>query len=298
MSTVVGIPVGARSGRHIRTVGLAWREARPVVQVIFQVRFGVAALLAAASVPGEIHSGRLAAGAAAWLCATWHVYLLNGLSDRTEDRRNGSARPLASGRLDDRDVRTTLSVLAVTALVLGALAGWRVALLAGLMMALGAAYSTGPYPLKRCVPGAIAVITAGGLATYLAGWCAAGGGTPGPSLLVVGGAMSLWMGLAGMTKDLSDVSGDRIAGRRTLPIILGARRARLLIATWTVGLAGVALVTADRTGMPVLFPVVLAIGANAVAAALLAARRPRKPYGCFMVTQYGAHLAVVSQSLV
>jgi hypothetical protein len=30
--------------------------------------------------------GQLAAGAAAWLCGTWFVYLLDGICDQTEDR--------------------------------------------------------------------------------------------------------------------------------------------------------------------------------------------------------------------
>nr|BFE70725.1 hypothetical protein GCM10020092_040260 [Actinoplanes digitatis] len=50
--------------------------------------------------------------------------------------------------------------------------------------------------------------------------------------------MALWMAVGGVTKDLSDVRGDRLAGRRTLPILLGERRARRVMALVAGAVAG------------------------------------------------------------
>ncbi|MFC7648937.1 UbiA family prenyltransferase [Streptosporangium lutulentum] len=50
-------------------------------------------------------------------------------------------------------------------------------------------------------------------------------------MLVFAVAMSAWMGIGGLAKDLSDVAGDRAAGRHTLPLLWGERRAKLAIAT-------------------------------------------------------------------
>lgn len=69
---------------------LAWREACPDVQVIFQLCY-LAGVLLSLEVRG---SGALVGaflGAAAWLCTTWYVYLLNGVCDAVEDRHNESS---------------------------------------------------------------------------------------------------------------------------------------------------------------------------------------------------------------
>jgi 4-hydroxybenzoate polyprenyltransferase len=193
--------------------------------------------------------------------------------------------------------------LAVVALVLAGLSGWRAVLLVAAMLGLGGGYSAGPRPLKASAAGASAVFVLGGLVTYLAGWCAGGGGAPGARVLLVAGVMSLWMGFAGMTKDLPDVDGDRAAGRRTLPVVLGERHARRLTAALTMAVGVAALCATAWLGVLRPFGVTLAAGAALVAAALLAPASPargarRVPYRCFMVTQYGAHLAIISEVLL
>ncbi|MDG4765747.1 UbiA family prenyltransferase [Solwaraspora sp. WMMD406] len=286
-----------------RTVALAWSESRPLVQAMFQLRFMVAAVLAVAASGLSVHPARLAAAAVAWLCATWHVYLLNGVSDRVADQANASRRPVACGRLPSGHATALLSILAGCSLVFGLLAGWRVMLLAAAMMCLGSLYSMGRRAAKFSVPGSMAVIAAGGLATYLAGWYAAGGGVPSGSVLMVAMVMSLWMSLAGMTKDLPDVCGDRLAGRRTLPVVLGERRARSVMALMVTGLALTVMAIAIHFGVMVPFAVTILIGASAVVVALIGRHwsvesRIRAPYRRFMVTQYGAHLGVLVESLL
>jgi len=112
--------------------------------------------------------------------------------------------------------------------------------------------------------------------------------------------MSLWMALAGTTKDLSDVAGDRAAGRRTLPVLLGDRWARRLMAGLVL-VAGSVLLAGAVLVAPRLLPpaTVLGVGAVAVAGWVLAGtgstdrRRQRAPYRLFMGSQYAVHLTVL-----
>lgn len=293
--SVPALTVVAEAGRH---VAASWREARPVVQMIFQLRFFAGAAVAAPTgvVP---RPAPLLVGALAWLCATWFVYLLNGLSDQVEDRRNGSARPLATGMLPVGVARRIAGCLAGVALLLGAAISLRMAALVALMLLLGWLYSAGPRPQKSNMLGFVLVVASGGIVTYLAG-CAAVDGPVGPELLVMMVTMSLWMALAGTTKDLSDVAGDRAAGRRTLPVLLGDRGARRLMAGLVV-LAGSVLVAGALLVAPALAApaAVLSVGALAVAGCVLTGagatdrRRQRSPYRLFMTSQYAVHLTVL-----
>lgn len=290
-------PTGLVSAREI---GLGWREARPIVQIIFQLRF-----ITGAAVAFHGSSPRLAgiaAGAMAWLCATWSIYLLNGICDQTEDRRNGLSRPLSTGGLPLPAARLLVRLLALAALGTGALVSWRFTVLVALMLWLGWIYSAGPRPQKAHAAGFAVVVTAGGLATYLAGWYSAqGSGVPGREFWTMAIVMSLWMGLAGNTKDLAHVRGDRAAGRRTLPLLVGDAAARGAIGGLTVALGLAALiVTASASPDLLLAFGVLLAGACAVAASLAAAGpgnpalARRRPYRTFMITQYAVHTMILA----
>jgi 4-hydroxybenzoate polyprenyltransferase len=112
--------------------------------------------------------------------------------------------------------------------------------------------------------------------------------------------MSLWMGLVGQTKDLSDVEGDRLAGRKSGPIAWGEQRARVAysVAALLMGAAFTlyALIAATNLVAPAF---IMAVGAVAVAALTLGSwgkgkkESRRRPYTAFMVTQYAANAVVV-----
>jgi 4-hydroxybenzoate polyprenyltransferase len=119
-------------------------------------------------------------------------------------------------------------------------------------------------------------------------------------LLLFGMAMSTWMGTVGSTKDLSDVKGDRAAGRRTPPLVFGEGRARAVIAglAGAVGCSFLALAVIWNEELLPAAAVVCA-GAAVIAAAVLTAFsqgdkvRRRRPYRIFMITQYGAHAVIL-----
>ncbi|HEY0452991.1 UbiA family prenyltransferase [Actinophytocola sp.] len=281
-----------------RSVRLAWHEARPVVQIVFMLRFLAGAALGATYV-GEVAAATAVTAALSWLAATWAVYLLNGVADVVEDRANGSTRPIARGDLPEETAERIVWALATTGLVLGALVSPVMLLLVVLMLAVGWAYSMGPRPCKQYMPGFLVSVFALGVLTYLAGWQAAGAGSPHGPVLVFGIAMSGWMGLAGWTKDLSDTTGDRLAGRRTLPVLLGEWRARVVMAA-AASLVGWTFVLLSAGLAGDLLPVAVVVCVGSAVLALVATTplgqgdraAKRRPYRVFMVTQYATHLTL------
>ncbi|RSM46120.1 homogenitisate phytyltransferase [Amycolatopsis balhimycina DSM 5908] len=284
----------------LRRLRLAWREARPVVQLIFLLRFAAgAALGVAGSVYGAVNRPALLLAALGWLATTWAVYLLNGVADVVEDRANGQARPIARGELSRRPAVAIVWALSVAALVFAAAVSSTQVLLTAAMLGVGWAYSLGPWPLKANLAGFVAAVTALGVLTYLAGWSAAGGGRVTEPVFLFGLMMSLWMGLGGSTKDLADAKGDRLAGRKTLPVLLGDRRARavMAIAASAVGWTFAVLCAIRGNGILPAAVVVLAGSAALSGTVLTSSSRgsrsaQRRPYRVFMVTQYCAHLAL------
>jgi 4-hydroxybenzoate polyprenyltransferase len=280
------------------TLAACLRESRPTVQVIFQIRYLFGATLAESVTWSEIP--RLAAGSLTWFCASFWVYLLNGVMDVTEDQINGSSRPIASGQLLPASALAVARGSALVALVVAALLGWPMLVVTVLMMLLGYTYSAPPFRFETNTVSSALVATAGGLLTYAAGLIACGDHPPVP-LLVFAAAMSAWMGLVGIqVKDLSDVAGDRLAGRRTFAVRWADVWVRRLVAltalTVSTGLAVGAVTVA-----PMLRPsaVVAVLGALALSGSVLSGHsvgsraRRRRPYRIFMLTQYGAHLLLL-----
>jgi 4-hydroxybenzoate polyprenyltransferase len=285
----------------IHRLRLCLTESRPAVQLIVLARFAAGAALAGAGVRS---APRLALGAAAWALATISIYVFNGLMDRPEDVANGSRRPLARG---DLPVRTATAVTVGGAL--GAVAGalcagfWPTVIMAG-YLAVGYAYSGRPFPLKRHCAGASLAVMLMGAATYTFGALAAGG-RPNAALFPFALAMALWMGaVGGVAKDLSDVAGDRAAGRRTWPLALGETRTRVLICCASCAIAAGLLCAALAAG-PVLTGPGAALALGAVATCLACAHAPaaasrarrRLPYRSFMWTQYACHAALAGSCI-
>jgi 4-hydroxybenzoate polyprenyltransferase len=275
-------------------------EARPTVQIIYLLRYLCGVQLAA---PGRLpDSSRLLVGAFGWSCSTIAVYLYNGVADLAEDTANGSRRPIASARLPVRSAARAAAGLAVTGLVCAASIGLAEAVLAAAYLTIGYLYSGPPFPLKRWPH----TMSAAGLGLCVTTYWAGGmiGGSPDrATLLAFAAVMSLWTaGVGGISKELSDVEGDRISGRHTWPTVLGDRGARVLLALVATGIGATFCVVAWRY-QPLLkwCAGTVAVGAVAVTAVGLAATsvsgerlERRRPYRVFMGTQHLAHLALLA----
>ncbi|MGC7101643.1 UbiA family prenyltransferase [Amycolatopsis lurida] len=127
-----------------RLLYLSWLEARPVVQLIFQLRFAAGVVLGWESTFKDIDIQPIVTAALGWLSATWGIYLLNGVADIVEDRENASGRPIARGCLPARPATALCWVLSAFALTCGLLVSTQVAVVVALMLAVGWAYSLGP----------------------------------------------------------------------------------------------------------------------------------------------------------
>ncbi|MEU4833911.1 UbiA family prenyltransferase [Streptosporangium sp. NPDC023615] len=288
-----------------RVLVLCVTEARPAVLAVSAMRYltGVALALPAATAAASFP--RVAQGAVAWVLSILAIYLYNGVTDVTEDRINGSGRPIARGDLEAR----TAAAVAAGAGGLALLATWglpsQLFWIVAANLGLGYLYSGPPAPLKDSSGGTVAVLCLSGLLSYLAGFTVAtqGGDVAPPAALVLFAAVAIgWMVFVGMpAKDLSDIAGDAAAGRRTLGVLLGERLSRqVMVGAAVVLLTGFA-VTVSLTQVR-LAGVVLALAAGVVAVALAALpaaarpgaggrRRTRRAYEAFMGTQHLLHVA-------
>jgi 4-hydroxybenzoate polyprenyltransferase len=283
-----------------RTLAACVLEARPVVQIIFLLRFGAGAALAG----GAGRPLRTMSGLLCWACAGFFVYLLNGVMDIAEDRVNGSRRPIARGDLDPELAMVVAYSAAAAATAMGFLLGRVTGLLVIAFLGCGYAYSARPFYLKRFTGSTVGVVLVLGIATYAAGYSVGtgpGGVAGSVPLLVFGAVMSLWMGLVGaLAKDFSDVAGDRAAGRRTAVCCWGERRVRRVVAGAAGCLGPLFLAVAwSRAPILVLPAVAVQVGGWVVAGLALSRRttgtraRRRLPYHAFMVTQYAAHVGLL-----
>ncbi|MGV8874368.1 MAG: UbiA family prenyltransferase [Rhodococcus sp. (in: high G+C Gram-positive bacteria)] len=293
LPTVVDRTAELASHSAIRS---AWVEARPAVQIIFQLR--LLAIVAVASMDaGTVPNWTsVALCCCGWLFVTWSIYLLNGLSDRVEDRVNGSRRPLAQGTLDARVAGVFVLILACAGVLLCLWAGLPVMLSSAVMLVLGIAYSAGPSPLQNSVWGVQLSAFGGGLATYAAGTVAAGTSLS-PAVIVFSVAMSAWMCVGGLAKDLSDVDGDRVAGRSTLAM-WSERGTTLIVAALAATVAGGFLYASWTVEEALVVPaLLLSVGAAAISARAATnhshRRKSRVQYNAFMCSQYGVHIAAM-----
>jgi 4-hydroxybenzoate polyprenyltransferase len=290
---------------------VAWHcllEARPTVQVVFQLRL-LSGWTLAMMWPGHVSIRPLLVGIVAWFCVIMAIYLLNGVSDQREDRLNASRRPIARGWLAGSTARRVAWLLAGAGVLAGSVAAIPLGALALLGLVVGWLYSAPSWRLKRRSIGTVAVALTGMGITYYAGAVIAAAHAPGSpylpqlgvELVVFAAALSLWAALiGGTTKDLPDVVGDRQVGTRSWVLVWGEQRFRRVVSVIAV-LIGASFGVAAIRLAPVLLPVaaVLFAGALAVSALLLVPERfgKRAPYRAFMSTQYAAHLVLLTRQL-
>ncbi|ANY05798.1 hypothetical protein AFB00_05210 [Pseudonocardia sp. HH130630-07] len=291
----------SRSSQLTKTLAAALVESRPVVQAVSLLRFFTAVVLAGTAIGGIRELLPVLTSATAVFLSAFAVYLANGVADVVEDRANGSRRPIASGRLDERHAALLAAAAGGLAVPFALSVGPPAVVAVTAYLAAGIAYSFGPLPLKNRVSTFMSAVAVLGVSTYALG-VAAVGALP-LEVVVLALSMSGWMACGGLSKDLSDVVGDRVAGRRTWPVVFGMRVARRATAGATV-LVAIGFGVAAALVAPLLVPAALAAAAGAtvlVAELLLpqeGARPARRPYQVFMWTQYAVHLVVLATCLL
>lgn len=159
---------------------------------------------------------------------------LNQVTDLEADRINKPSRPVPSGRVEPREAIRLAGWLYVAAFVLASMVGPQCTLLAGTAAVLTVIYSAPPFRLKAVPFVANAVIALPrGMLLKVAGWsCVRDFGRTEP--WYIGMIFGLFLLGATTTKDFADIRGDRAAGYRTLPVLLGPRRAAWFTAPFLV----------------------------------------------------------------
>jgi 4-hydroxybenzoate polyprenyltransferase len=243
------------------------------------------------------HPGaRRAAAVTGWLLITAAIYIFNGITDRTADAVNRSRRPIARGVLSPRAALSWCLGLSVAGLALCGAASTAGLVFAVVMLMLGWAYSAGP-ALKNEAVGFAGVIGLGAGLTYSAGWAARGNFSRSEAAFVI--AVAVWVALCCAAKDFSDLDGDRRAGRRTWPVVLGPPAAARLLALLAACGAAAVVVTSRLAGIALLPAIVISAGSVLLgASAIRRADAPershrRRPYRVFMITQYLTNSVVI-----
>ncbi|MGV4985738.1 UbiA family prenyltransferase [Streptomyces sp. NRAIS4] len=275
-------------------------ETRPGVQTLYVVRFLTAAVLGVMTSGGSV-SWSLVAALASWIFSNMFVYLLNGLMDVTEDRINGSQRPIAAGLLSISQATRVAVLFAVLGVALTLLTPLPACLTLIGHLVLGWLYSGPPLYAKRHPLASSSILVLAGICCYAAGYWATGAGAPNAETLIFVLAMSLAMGIVGVpVKDLSDIEGDRAAGRRSWPVLWGERNARIAICCVALAM-GLAFLLATFIVAP------RVVGASAVTMAGFSAigvivlsrlgkgsrSKRRRAFRVFIIGAYCAHVACI-----
>ena len=152
--------------------------------------------------------------------------VLNDIWDQAADRLNrpGGERPLAAGRVSRGTADLCVAAGAVVGLGAAALVNGAAVLVGLAAFAVLVLYS--PVLKRRGVLGNVAVALVAGL-PLMYGAIAVGH----PAAGLVPWILAAWIHLVReIVKDIDDQAGDRTLGRRTLPLVLGTRRASLVAA--------------------------------------------------------------------
>jgi 4-hydroxybenzoate polyprenyltransferase len=294
---------GYPKGELLGSLRLCLIEARPVVAVMFALRYLAAAALAGAGQRTTVV--HVLAGAVVWELAVLSTYIVNGTMDVAEDRINRSNRPIASGRLALVSARRAAVASAVGAVVGGLALGPAFCCLVLAFLGVGYLYSAPPLCAKRNAVSCALTGVLLALLTYGAAYAAAGNGSVSRTGMIFCVVTALWTGIVGsVTKDIPDTVGDMAAGRRTTAVMLGETGVRILACGAAVTI-GAAFTGAAALAAPVLLPSAAAMLGGALLVSIVAcpARpgasttpgtdRRRQPYRAFMVTQYVTHLCLI-----
>lgn len=154
---------------------------------------------------------------------------VNDWFDRHVDAINEPHRPIPSGRIAGRWGLTIALVWTVLSLAVAALTGTWVLIATAVGLACAWAYSAPPFRFKTSgwIGPAVVAFTYEGL-SWFTGAAVMAGALPAPRIIAVLALYSLGAHGIMTLNDFKAVTGDRLTGLRSLPVVLGERPAALL----------------------------------------------------------------------
>ena len=234
---------------------VAWHAIRPHTLSLSLAPVLIGALLGWME-GGGVRLDIVLAAALSAMCMQMGANLHNDVADALNGtdgpHRPGPARVTQLGWATAASLRWATAGLVVLAMLAGAyliaIGGWPLLVLGLLALLAAWAYSGGPRPIARGPFGELVVLVFFGLiAVGAVAWLHTG--TLSLAAVLLGLVLGLPAAAVLMINNLRDLSSDRAAGRRTLAIRLGPRRARLLIGGLVLGGAPVLLAVA-ALGLP------------------------------------------------
>lgn len=204
--------------------------ARPFTLLAPMVGTGAGAWVAHGAGAGTFDWRHVAPALASAVLATTASNAWNQAFDEPLDAVNKPGRPLPSGRATRRQALWLGHIAAALALAAGALASMGFLACVGVGVLATWIYSAPPLRTKRHLLGALFTIAIPrGALVPVAGWA---------TIAPIHDPEPWWLGLvtglfvlgAAATKDFADIEGDRAHGCRTLPIVVGPKRAARRIA--------------------------------------------------------------------
>jgi geranylgeranylglycerol-phosphate geranylgeranyltransferase len=160
------------------------------------------------------------------LLVTAGTYILNDLVDADLDRANGKKRPIPSGMVSKRQAWAFIALTFGIALILTAITLRPISIvIVTLMVTIGIAYSAPMIALMKRFVVKTASIAIFYILCALLGLTSAFNldlATDNPTLVAsVLLTLALMVFISSTLNDMGDVDGDKAAGRRTIPIVIG-----------------------------------------------------------------------------
>jgi 4-hydroxybenzoate polyprenyltransferase len=189
-----------------------------------------------------------------------HAVAINDLADEAVDAANGLERPLATGQADRSTLRIVAAVSAVIALTVSTLLAWPAPALVAGGIVFGLAYSLRPLRLSgRGIVG-LALLPVGYVLVPLAiGFTAGHGVWTATEVTILAGCSLGFIGRI-VLKDLRDLEGDTLHGKRTFLVRYGRTTTCALSAACWVIAAPTVLALPDTRGSLVAVHLAMTVG--------------------------------------
>ncbi len=188
------------------------------------------------------------------------TYIYNDTTDIKADRINSSNRPLLSGIVSRKEARVLSFVLVFAALVLALSINMYAALVALACIALGIIYSHPRTNFKDTFPYKTIINSAGaGLASIIGG---AAVGSISLYLIYSATLAITFLWILGPLGDINDLRGDKLAGKRTLPLVIGVLPTIMMMLAIPPAIAIATLIVHALIGMNML-SVFMTVGVSA-----------------------------------
>jgi geranylgeranylglycerol-phosphate geranylgeranyltransferase len=155
------------------------------------------------------------------------VYIYNDLTDFEVDKVNKTNRPSTSGKVNKTQLAVIVSVISGIALLLTGLINFYALCIAVTYSMLGLIYSHPKFKLKDKFPLKTVTTAAGaGLLSLLGSATVPCANLP---VIYITTSFSIFYFILSPLGDICDIKGDKAAGRRTFPIVLGMKPTLLIM---------------------------------------------------------------------